>query len=250
MKGALAKHDAILRSAVESEHGHVLKTTGDGVCAVFGTALEAVKAAISAQHSLQAQPTELEIKVRMGIHTGEAELREQDYFGPALNRAARIMSIGHGGQILLSGVTTSLVREQLPQNTQVTELGEHLLKGLSIPEQIWQLAAPGLKAEFPALQSLSILPNNLPSQLTSFVGREKEKLEIKAMLEFGAPGHADRFRWHRQNAPDHRGRRGAISLLRKRRLADRAGAAGRPVPDHSRAGENVWLAGTALQLAG
>jgi predicted ATPase/class 3 adenylate cyclase len=183
MKGALAKHDAILRSSIESEHGHVLKTTGDGVCAVFGTALEAVKAAISAQHSLQAHPTELEIKVRMGIHTGEAELREQDYFGQALNRTARIMSIGHGEQILLSGTTASLVREQLPQNTQVTDLGEHLLKGLSIPEQIWQLVAPGLTVEFPALQSLSVLPNNLPIQLTSFVGREKEKVEIKAMLE-------------------------------------------------------------------
>ena len=182
MKGALAKHDAILRSAIESDHGHVLKSTGDGVCAVFGTALEAVKAAISAQQSLQAQPTQLEIKVRMGIHTGEAELREQDYFGSALNRAARIMSIGHGGQILLSGITASLVREQLAQNTQVTDLGEHLLKGLSIPEQIWQLAAPGLCAEFPALQSLSVLPNNLPIQLSSFVGREKEKVEIKAML--------------------------------------------------------------------
>jgi predicted ATPase/class 3 adenylate cyclase/tetratricopeptide (TPR) repeat protein len=182
MKGALAKHDAILRSAIESEHGHVLKTTGDGVCAVFGTALEAVKAAVSAQHSLQAHPTDLEINVRMGVHTGEAELREQDYFGGALNRAARIMSIGHGGQILLSGTTASLVREQLPQNTQVTDLGEHLLKGLSIPEQIWQLVAPGLTAEFPALQSLSVLPNNLPIQLTSFVGREKEKVEIKAML--------------------------------------------------------------------
>src|SRR5512140_405524 len=149
MKGALASHDAILRSAIESEHGQVLKSTGDGVYAVFGTALEAVKAAISAQHSLQAHPTELEIKARMGIHTGEAELREHDYFGGALNRAARIMSIGHGEQILLSGTTASLVREQLPQDTQVTDLGEHLLKGLSIPEQIWQLTAPGLTAEFP-----------------------------------------------------------------------------------------------------
>jgi predicted ATPase/class 3 adenylate cyclase len=183
MKSALARHDAILRQAIESAHGQVIKTTGDGVLAVFPTALEAVQAAIKAQQALQKPLAELKIAVRMGVHTGEAELREGDYHGQTLNRTARIMAVGYGGQVLLSAVTAGLVREQLPENCTVKDLGEHRLKGLSNPEHLWQLVAPGLPGEFPVLQSLTTLPNNLPLQLTSFIGREKEIADIEASLQ-------------------------------------------------------------------
>ncbi len=182
MKAALAKHDAILREAIESNNGRIIKTTGDGAHAAFSTSLDAVNATLRAQNQFQSAPGDLQIKVRMGLHTGEAELRDGDYYGQELNRAARIMSVGHGGQILLSGITAALVREQLPQNTKIIDLGEHRLKSLSNPEHLWQLVAPGITSEFPALQSLTTLPNNLPLQLTSFVGREKEILEIKQLL--------------------------------------------------------------------
>jgi len=182
MKLALAGHDAILREAIESNHGHVIKTTGDGFLAVFPSAPEAVHASLAAQHRLQTTLANLQIKVRMGVHSGEAELRDQDYFGPALNRTARIMAVGYGGQVLLSDTTTGLVRASLPENTTVKDLGEHHLKGLSNAEHLWQLLAPGLPGEFPVLQSLSTLPNNLPFQLTSFIGRENEIAAIKSSL--------------------------------------------------------------------
>jgi predicted ATPase/class 3 adenylate cyclase len=182
MKAALAGHDVLLREAIEGNHGRVIKTTGDGVLAVFPSAPEAVQATLEAQHRLQTPLANLQIKVRMGVHSGEAELRDQDYFGPALNRTARIMAVGYGGQVLLSGATASLVRDGLPANTTVKDLGEHHLKGLSNTEHLWQLVAAGLPGEFPVLQSLSTLPNNLPFLLTTFIGREKEIAAIKSSL--------------------------------------------------------------------
>ncbi len=182
MKAALAGHDALLRQAIESNHGQVIKTTGDGLLAVFPTALEAVQASIQAQNRLQTPLSTVQIKVRMGVHSGEAELRDGDYFGPALNRTARIMAVGYGGQILLSDVTASLVRDSLPPDTTLLDMGEHRLKGLSNLEHLWQVGAPGLPGGFPPLLSLSTLPNNLPLQLTSFIGREKERAEIKTSL--------------------------------------------------------------------
>jgi class 3 adenylate cyclase len=106
----------------------------------------------------------------MGLHTGEAALREGDYYGQTLNRATRIMSAGHGGQILLSSITAELVREHLPENTHLLDLGEYRLKNLSRLEHLFQLNAPDLPTEFPVLRSLNTLPNNLPIQLTSFIG--------------------------------------------------------------------------------
>ena len=182
MKAALASHDAILRAAIEARGGQVIKSTGDGIHAVFPTALEAVQATLQAQTILQTPLSNLQIKVRMGLHTGEAEMRDGDYFGNSLNRTGRIMSVGYGGQILLSDVTAALVRDNLPADTTLKDLGEHRLKGLSNPEHLWQLVAPRLPGRFPALQSLSTLPNNLPLQLTSFIGREKERVEIKDLL--------------------------------------------------------------------
>src|SRR5688572_18263101 len=183
MKIALAKHDSILKEAIESNHGHIIKTTGDGVHAVFSTALNAINAAITAQQNLQSQVSDLQLKVRMGIHTGEAELRANDYYGQALNRAARMTSAGHGGQILISEISTQMAREHLPVDISFLDLGEHQFKGLLRAEKILQLCAPDLPKDFPALISIKAAKNNLPVQLTSFIGRERELAEAKQKLE-------------------------------------------------------------------
>jgi len=182
MKPALARHDAILREAIESDHGHLIKTTGDGVHAVFSTAIDAARASLSAQRDLQSptpDPSSPQIKVRMGLHTGEAEARAGDYFGPVLNRAARLMSIAYGGQIVLSGAAADILRDQLADGMTLLDLGEHRLKDLARPERVFQLNQPGLPAEFPPLRSLDSFPNNLPVQLTRFIGREREIAEAK-----------------------------------------------------------------------
>ncbi|MGE5463476.1 MAG: adenylate/guanylate cyclase domain-containing protein, partial [Syntrophothermus sp.] len=187
MESALARHDSILREAVESNHGFVIKTTGDGFHAVFEKAVDALRAAIRAQselHTVFSPPSEtVHLKARMGIHTGEAELRDGDYFGQSLNRAARLMSVGHGGQILLSAVTCELAREHLPQEVSLLDLGEHTLKDLARAEHIFQLNVPGLPVQFPALKTLNVIPNNLPLQLTSFIGREKEIEEVRKLID-------------------------------------------------------------------
>ena len=196
MKSALAKHDSILKKAIEGNHGHVIKTTGDGIHAAFETAIDAVHSTIAAQGNLQSlvldpslsvpppesTSVELQLKIRMGLHTGEAEMRDNDYYGQTLNRAARIMAAGHGGQILLSGVTAREVSEHLPINASLKDLGEHRLKDLIRPERLFQLNAPDLPKDFPPLKSLNILPNNLPLQLTSFIGREREMKEASTLL--------------------------------------------------------------------
>ncbi len=187
MKAALAEHDSILREAVESNNGHVLQTAGDGLHAVFDTAVHGVAATLAAQQALsrhrwdEVQPQA--IRVRMGLHTGEAELRDGDYYGSALNRAARIMAAGHGGQVLLSGVTAELVRRQLSADITLIDLGEHHLKGLLYAEHIFQVSAPDLAKEFPSLNSLSAATHNLPTQLTTFIGRERELMETQDKVE-------------------------------------------------------------------
>ena len=182
MKDALAKHDSILREAIEANKGRIIKTTGDGIHGVFEKAIDAVQATLRAQRALKNPICDLQIRVRMGLHTGEAEVRAGDYHGQALNRAARIMSAGHGGQVLLSSVTAELAREHLPADASLLDLGEHRLKDLIRPERLFQLAGPGLLSEFPALHSLNFLPNNLPSQMTSFIGREREMQEVRNLL--------------------------------------------------------------------
>src|SRR5678815_1089346 len=122
------------------------------------------------------------LRVRMALHSGEAEQRDGDYFGQTLNRVARVLSAGHGGQTLLSRVTAERVREKLPRGLSLRDLGERRLKDLSGPERIFQLVARDLPAEFPPLRSLEILPNNLPAQVTSFVGRAREMAEVKRLL--------------------------------------------------------------------
>lgn len=181
MKSALAKHDSILRNVIESNHGYVIKTTGDGFHAVFEKAIDAVLATIQAQGNFQSNNSEIQIKVRMGLHTGEAEMRDDDYYGQTLNRTARIMSVGYGRQILISSITADVVREHLV-NISLQDLGEHRLKDLIRPERLYQVNAKDLVKDFPALKSLNTLPNNLPLQLTSFIGREKEISEANNLL--------------------------------------------------------------------
>ena len=185
MREALARHDAILRSAIDAHEGHVFKTMGDAFDAVFSRAADAAQAAVSIQRALGAESWTVQggLRVRIAVHTGTGEERDDDYFGPALNRIARLLAVGHGGQILLSEATRLLIEESLPPEAGLRDLGQHRLKDLSSPERIFQLVIGGLRSEFPPLRSLDVLPNNLPRQLTSFVGRTNELGEVKALLE-------------------------------------------------------------------
>lgn len=184
MRAALARHDALLREVLERHGGEVVKMTGDGLLAVFATALQGVGAMVECQSSLQAEawPLTTPLRVRMALHTGEAELRDGDYHGATLNRAARLMAVGAGGQSLLSEATVALIQDRLPDGVRLHDLGEHRLRDLVRPEHIYQVVAAGLIKEFPPLRSLSAYPNNLPVQLTSFVGREQELAETKSLL--------------------------------------------------------------------
>src|SRR5688572_6744095 len=186
MKGALARHYSVLQKAVEAHAGRVVETTGDGILAVFGTAVDGVAAALAAQKTLIAEGwDELKpdaIRVRMGLHTGEPDLQEGGYSGPVLNRAARLMSIGYGGQILLSMITADLLRDQLPGGASLRDLGEHRLKDLVRPEHVYELIHSDLPSDFPALKSLNAFPNNLPVQLTSFIGRQTELKAVEDLL--------------------------------------------------------------------
>ncbi|MGD2078379.1 MAG: adenylate/guanylate cyclase domain-containing protein, partial [Chloroflexota bacterium] len=185
MKPAMARHDRLLRQCVEQHGGVVVKTTGDGCHAAFAWAKDGVEAALAGQRALAAEAWDPSIDcllVRMALHTGAAEVREGDYYGTAVNRAARLMSVAHGGQILLSQITQELVLEQLPEALSLMELGQHRLRGLVRPETIFQLVAPDLPSSFPALRTLDVVPSNLPVQTTPFVGREEESAALGALL--------------------------------------------------------------------
>ncbi len=183
MVQALAHHDAIMREAIESNDGHLVKTTGDGALAVFAIATNAIAASITAQRALKATDRgELRIKSRMAVHSGTAEQRDGEYHGPTLNRAARLMAAGHGGQILLSRSTEELVRGHLPADVALRDLGERRLKDLVLPERVFQLIVPDLPCDFPPLKTLDARPNNLPAQTTPFIGREDAIRAVKAQL--------------------------------------------------------------------
>ena len=185
MQRALVRHDATLREAIEAHGGHVFKTVGDAFYAVFTTTPDAVNAALQAQALLQRESWQEAIgtlQVRMALHTGVAEERDGDYFGQPLNRVARLLGAGHGGQILLSLATHELVRDQLPAGAELRDLGEHRLKDLIRPERIFQLVAPDLPRDFPPLRTLDTLPNNLPLQRAPLVGRERELAAVRDLL--------------------------------------------------------------------
>src|SRR4029077_2642998 len=158
------------RSAVEAHGGVVFKHTGDGVCAAFSSPKAAVDAAVAAQRAL-------ELPVRMGLATGEAELREGDYFGAVLNRAARVMAAGHGGQILLAESTASLL-----SGVDLLDLGPRRLRDVSAPVGVFQVRGPGLRTEFPSLRALDTSPGNLRPAASSFIGRESELDEVQAAV--------------------------------------------------------------------
>jgi predicted ATPase/class 3 adenylate cyclase len=181
---ALAAHDALLRAAVEDAGGTVFKTTGDGLLAAFERPGAALRAAVAGQRALQdhAWPTTAPLLVRMAIHAGDAELRNDDYFGPSLNRVARVLAIGHGGQVLVSSAAAALVADDLPAGATLLDRGEHHLKDLARPEHVYQLAAPGLITDFPPLRSGAASPTNLPADLTTFIGRGREAAEIRDLL--------------------------------------------------------------------
>src|SRR5215213_214317 len=155
MRSALAAHDRILRSVIEEHGGYVFSTAGDAFSAAFWTPAEAVAAAVASQRRLMEEdwPEPVALSVRMGVHTGTADERDGDYFGPAVNRTARLMAAGHGGQVLVSLATEELVRDRLPDGVGFTDLGEHQLAGLSRAERVFQLTGAGLGCEFPVLRS-------------------------------------------------------------------------------------------------
>lgn len=184
MRVALALHDRILRKVLESYEGFVFKTIGDAFCVAFDTAQSALVGALESQRALwNADWGPIgAMKVRMALHTGAAEDRDGDYFGQPLNRVARILSAAHGGQVLVSGATEELVRDHLPQDVQLRHLGAHRLRDLARPEHLYQLVTADLPSEFAGLRSLEAVANNLPVQLTSFIGRESEMAEVKRLL--------------------------------------------------------------------
>jgi predicted ATPase/class 3 adenylate cyclase len=184
MKTVLARHDDLVRAAVEGSNGQIVKSTGDGFHAVFSSVQDGLSACIHAQQSLLEDTWEETgpLKVRMGLHIGEAQERGGDYYGTSVNRAARLMSAANGGQVLLSEAVANMVVDNLPDRVSLRDLGEHRLKDLQRPEHIYQLVYPGLPPDFPSIASLNQLPNNLPSQPTVFVGRQAELKEINNLL--------------------------------------------------------------------
>jgi predicted ATPase/class 3 adenylate cyclase len=184
MSAALARHDAILQGAVAAHGGQVVKGRGDGFHAVFAVADGAIGAAIDAQVAIGAESWEVSepLRVRIGIHSGAAELRDGDYFGSPVNRAARLQAVAHGGQILCSQSTADLVRDSMPGTVQLVDLGEHTLRDLSRPERVFQVSASGLERSFAPLQSVAAFPGNLPVQVTSFVGRRDELAGLSELL--------------------------------------------------------------------
>ena len=216
MPRLLRRHNDILKEVIETHHGFVFRIVGDSFSAAFDTASEAVSAALAAQRALQMEPwSPAPIKVRMGIHTGSAHVKDSPqgqgvaYEGYAtLALTQRIMSVGHGGQILLSQSTHDLVKGALLEGTELRDMGERRLKDIVRPEHIYQVSAPNLLSEFPPLTTLEAILHNLPVQLTSFIGREREIAEAREalaathILTFVGPGGTGKTRLSLQVAAE------------------------------------------------
>lgn len=188
MATALSLHDRLLRSVIAAHGGHVFKTVGDAFCSAFQTPIAALMASLAAQRALAvASWGEVgQLSVRMALHTGAAEERDADYFGPTVNRVARLLSAGHGGQVLLSAAARDAIGAELPAETALRDLGERRLKDLARPERVFQFVAPDLPETFPPLATLDARPNNLPAQPTPLLGRDAELAAAKERLR--APG--------------------------------------------------------------
>lgn len=180
----LAAHHEILRACFEKHYGRIVDTQGDSFFVCFARAMDAVNAAVDAQRALHAHAWDenIRVRVRMGLHTGEPTRAEDKYVGLDVHRAARIGAAGYGGQILLSETTHALVKNALPRDVTLRDLGEHRLKDLRAPKRLYQLVIPELLSDFPPLKTIDARPNNLPAQLSSFVGREREIQELTALL--------------------------------------------------------------------
>ncbi len=212
MASALRIHDAAITEAVEASGGVLVKPRGEGDSqfAVFASAIDAVAGSVEIQRRLREVewPTPRPLRVRASLHTGTADLAEGDYYGPAVNRAARLRAIAHGGQTLCSGSTFELVQDHLPEGVTVTDLGTHQLKDLTRPEHVFQLDIAGLETSFPPLRSLESIANNLPEQVTELIGRDSELTEIKGLLNSTrlltvmAPGGSGKTRLAIQAAAD------------------------------------------------
>lgn len=211
MKPVLARHDSLLTAAVDAYHGRIVKTTGDGMHAVFESAVQAIGSALAGLLAIEneAWPEGIgPLKVRMGLHSGESQERANDYYGPTVNRAARIMKTAHGGQVLLSSVSAAQVEQALPAEASLLDLGEHFLRDLAQPEHLFQLCHPAIPYQFPPLNSLSRYKHNLPVQLSSFIGRGRELGEIQRLfartrlLTLLGPGGTGKTRLALQAAAD------------------------------------------------
>jgi predicted ATPase/class 3 adenylate cyclase len=206
----LERHREVARAAWAEQHGVEIGTEGDSFFVVFTSAPQATAAAVAAQRGLAAEPWPAgsEIRSRMGLHTGEGVLSGGSYVGLDVHRAARIANAGHGGQVLLSATTQALVEGSLPAGVTLREMGEHRLKDLSRPERIWDLVIEGIASDFPPLRTLNAVPNNLPMQLTSFLGRRREIDEGRQLLIDGrlltltGPGGTGKTRLSLQIAAD------------------------------------------------
>jgi predicted ATPase/class 3 adenylate cyclase len=214
MRPALVRHDALIGATVRAHGGTVIRSRGEGdsLFAVFARATDAVAAAGAAQRQLQAEPwpTPTPLRVRMALHTGEANLREGDYYGSAVNRCARLRAAAHGGQVLLSQATQELVRDQLPAGAALRDLGERRLKDLIRPERVFQLLHPDLPQEFPPLVTLDLRPHHLPAQPNPLLGRESEleavcrlfRREEVRLITLTGPGGTGKTRLGLQVAAD------------------------------------------------
>jgi class 3 adenylate cyclase len=207
MRAALACHDAIVRLAIEAHEGVIFGTAGDAFYAAFKDAHSALAAALAAQRALCTEAWEEigALRVRMALHTGAAELRDGDYFGPPLNRVARLLAAGHGGQILLSLTTQELIRDSLPPGVALRELGEHYLKDLIQPEQIFQLVATDLPADFPPLRT---------SADRTIDTRAEQDSQQSAEGQF----EADDYTWKQAKLPDMPGIDYDVVLEKDRQL--------------------------------
>jgi predicted ATPase/class 3 adenylate cyclase len=211
MKDALDRHYTILRREIESNRGMVMNTMGDGLFAAFAAPGDAVAAAVGAQRGLTADrwDTTGPLRVRMGLHTGQVQQSEGEYYGPVLNRSARLMASAHGGEIVCSAVTAEMIAEILPPETKLFDLGEHLLRNLSTPERIFQVRAAGLEHEFPPIRTVSPLRGNLPRLSSSFLGRGPALADLASMLTASpivsvtGPGGVGKTRLVIELATDH-----------------------------------------------
>jgi predicted ATPase/class 3 adenylate cyclase len=206
MSGALARHDALLNGAIDTAGGQVFKTAGDAFCAVFAAPAAAIAAAVAAQQALANEAWQIStpLRVRMAIHAGHPELRDADYFGPPLNRVARLLASAHGGQILVSRAAGELARDHLPPEASLRELGDYALKDLQQAERVFQVSAPGLLAEFPPLHTPELLLRTIPRPATPLIGRAEEIAAIRAIFgltpDDATPAPSGAPRPHRQPA--------------------------------------------------